>query len=297
MKISCAWIYAISKYGYPPSIEDTYKALREMADLGFKYVELEGVREGNLMEVFKNKEKLKTLCNNLGIKISTFYPILPDMVSLEEAKRKKALELFDIGVETANYFGCRIIQADSYAPPLEFVGKVPYEETMSYGEQYRVKVDPDFKWEELWKILIDSTIKCNEKAKEVGLKFSMEPRVGEIVSNTDALLRLMDAVGDENFGALLDTAHLHAQKEILPLSIEKLSSRIYYVHVSDNNGRVNEHLGLGKGTIDWRGVFVALKKHRFNGCVAVDVGEVDNIEEECKESKKFLENIARELNI
>lgn len=73
----------------------------------------------------------------------------------------------------------------------------------------------------------------------------MEPRVGEIVSNTDALLRLMDAVGDENFGALLDTAHLHAQKEILPLSIEKLSSRIYYVHVSDNNGRVNEHLGLG----------------------------------------------------
>ena len=297
MKISCAWTYAISKYGYPPSIEDTYKALREMADLGFKYVELEGVGETNLMEVFKNKEKFKILCNNLGIKVSTFYPILPDMVSLEEAKRKKALELFDIGTEIANYFGCQIIQADSYAPPIEFVGKVPYKETMAYGEQYRVKVDPNFKWEELWKIFIDSTVKCNQKAKEAGLKFSMEPRVGEIASNTDALLRLMDAVGDENFGALLDTAHLHAQKEILPLSVEKLGNRIYYVHVSDNDGRVNEHLGLGKGTIDWRGVFVALKKHRFNGYVAVDVGEVDNIEEEYKESKKFLENIARELNI
>ena len=290
-------MYAISKYGYPPSVENTYKALREMADLGFEYVELEGVKEENLKEIFDNKEKLETLCDNLGVKVSTFYPILPDIVSMEKAKRKKAIELFDMGVEIANYFGCEIIQTDSYIPPLEFVGKVPYNETIGYGEQYQVKVDPNFKWEQLWEIFVDSISKCNQKAKEAELKLSMEPRVGEIVSNTDALLRLMDAVGDENFGALLDTAHLHAQKEILPLSIEKLSNRIYYVHVSDNDGRVNEHLGLGKGTIDWKGVFAALKKHKFNGYVAVDVGEVANIDEEYKKSKKFLENIARELSI
>lgn len=40
MKISCCWPYASSKYGYPPSLEDTKKALREMKDLGFTYVEL-----------------------------------------------------------------------------------------------------------------------------------------------------------------------------------------------------------------------------------------------------------------
>lgn len=56
---------------------------------------------------------------------------------------------------------------------------------------------------------------------------------------------------------------LYAQKEILPLSIEKLGTRIYYLYVSDNDGRVNEHLGLGKGTIDWEGIFTALKKRKL----------------------------------
>ena len=38
MKISCCWLYAISKYGYPPSIPDTYRAVEEMAALGFRHV-------------------------------------------------------------------------------------------------------------------------------------------------------------------------------------------------------------------------------------------------------------------
>jgi glycerophosphoryl diester phosphodiesterase len=38
-------LYAISKYGYPPSIENTYRAVKEMKKLGFEYIELEGVRD------------------------------------------------------------------------------------------------------------------------------------------------------------------------------------------------------------------------------------------------------------
>lgn len=48
VKVGCCWLYAISKYGYPPSIADTMQALKDMKALGFKYVELEGVREENL---------------------------------------------------------------------------------------------------------------------------------------------------------------------------------------------------------------------------------------------------------
>ncbi len=42
MKISCCWLYAISKYGYPVPVRDIPAALVQMADLGFRYVELEG---------------------------------------------------------------------------------------------------------------------------------------------------------------------------------------------------------------------------------------------------------------
>ena len=34
MEISCCWIYAISKYGYPPRMADTYKVIKEMAGMG-----------------------------------------------------------------------------------------------------------------------------------------------------------------------------------------------------------------------------------------------------------------------
>lgn len=297
MKISCCWLYAISKYGYPPSMENIFKALEEMADMGFEYVELEGVREGNLKEVYQNREKIKDHCRNLGVKIINFCPIIPDIVSLDEEKRKKVKDLYMLAIELAKYFDCDTIQTDSYTPPLEFIGEAPYKESISYGKQYRVKIDPEFSWDKLWDVLIDSFRFASETAKSAGLKFCLEPRVGETISNTDALLRLMDYVKSDNFGAVLDTGHLNAQKEILPLSAEKLGNRIFYLHVSDNDGKVNEHLPLGKGNIDWEGIFLALKKHNYQGYVAIDIGNVPDIEKAYIESKKFLEDLAQRLNI
>ncbi|MGC9063502.1 MAG: sugar phosphate isomerase/epimerase family protein [bacterium] len=297
MKISCCWLYAISKYGYPPSMENIFKALKEMADMGFEYVELEGVREENLKEVYQNREKIKDHCRALGVKIINFCPIIPDIVSIDEDKRKKAKDLYMLGIELAKYFNCETIQTDSYTPPLEFIGEAPYKESISYGKHYRVKIDPNFSWDVLWDVLVDSFRFASETAKSAGLKFCLEPRVGEIISNTDALLRLMDHVKSDNFGAVLDTGHQNAQKEILPLSVEKLRNRIFYLHVSDNDGKVNEHLPLGKGNIDWEGIFLALKKHNYQGYVAIDIGNVPDIEKAYIDSKKFLEDLAKRLGI
>ena len=61
MKISCCWLYAIGVYGFPPKIEDIKKAIREMADMGFKYIELEGMGYENMASVAKDKEILKEI--------------------------------------------------------------------------------------------------------------------------------------------------------------------------------------------------------------------------------------------
>lgn len=292
MKISCCWLYAISKYGYPPSIEDTKRALREMKDLGFTYVELEGVRRENLGRVRHHRHELKALCHDLGLQVVNFCPILPDLVSLDERTRREAIELFEVGIELASFFGCTTVQSDSFTPPLTFKGEAPYKEALSYGVNFKVEIDPAFSWPRLWDALVDSVGAVNRLAKAAGLRLTMEPRVGEIISNTDALLRLMDAVDDPNFGAVLDTAHQHAQKEILPLSVEKLGRRIMYLHVADNDGRVNDHLAVGRGTVDWDGVFAALKKHGFDGYCAVDVGNVPDLDEQYRESVAYLKRLA-----
>lgn len=298
MRLNLCWLYAISKYGYPPSIENTFKVIEEASKLGFHYMELEGVREDNIKEVYKNRKEIKKVCESNGIKIMNFCPIIPELVSLDEEKRKKGFELYKLGLEIADYFETELVQIDSFAPPsLNFKGERPYSENIDFGLELKVDIDLSFDWDEQWEVLIESFSKAAELAKKASLKLCVEPRVGEMISNTDSALRLLDHVKNDNLGIVLDTAHLHAQKEILPLSVEKLKNKIFYLHVADNDGRVNEHLAIGKGNIDWEGVFLALKKYNFDGYVGIDVGRINNLENEVLYSKNYLVELCEKLEI
>ena len=131
----------------------------------------------------------------------------------EEAKDCR----FSVALETADYFNAQTIQIDSYTPAIQYKGgRIPQAKMDRYDEVYQVIVDPGFSWGREWAALVDGVTRCNEMAKKTGLKLCLEPRDGENVSNTDAMLRLFDAIPDPNFGAVLDTGHQNAQKEILP---------------------------------------------------------------------------------
>lgn len=297
MKLACCWLYAISLYGYPPSLEDTFAAIHRMHALGFSAIELEGVRRDNMLQVAEHRHEIKALCDDLGVSIINFCPILPDIVSPDARARREALALFQLGVEIAHDFGCATVQTDSYTPPLRFVGSRPYGSAIEFGTQFQVEVDPAFDWPRLWDTLVESIRSCLDLMDGSGMTLTLEPRVGEIVANTDALLRLMDAVGSPAFGAVLDAAHLHAQKEILPLSVEKLGSRIRFVHAADNDGRDNIHLAPGRGTVDWAGVLAALKKHRYDGYIGLDIGRVPDLDAQYAEGAAFLVDVGRRVGI
>jgi len=291
LKISCCWMYAITKYGYPPSVDDSLRALEDMARLGFRFVEMEGVREENMIAVHRERHTIKRHADDLGLAFVNFCPVLPQVIDMDPQKHRRGLELFDLAIETAVELRCEMIQLDSFTPPLTFRGETPYKEAMRYGLQFHVEVAQGFSWPAFWEHFIQTVSACNAKAKSAGLKMTIEPRVGETISNTDALIRVFDAVGDDNLGAVLDTAHLHAQKEILPLSVDELGNRIYYVHAADNDGKTNEHLALGQGNIDWEGLIVALRKHRFDSYIALDMGQVPDPDRDYAASKVFLERL------
>ncbi len=296
MNVNCCWLYAISKYGYPPSIPDTHKALSEMAALGFGAVELEGVREDNLRAVSADRANLRKQCANLGVRVMNFCPVLPDLVSLDPGRRRHAVDLFRLAAELAVYLESRLIQVDSYTPAIEFVAHQPYGGAIEFERRFDVRIPQAFSWPGTWDALVDSVRSCVAIAKDAGLRLAMEPRVGEIVSNTDGLLRLMDHVRDDAFGAVLDTGHLHAQKEILPLSVEKLAGHVFYVHASDNDGRDNAHLAPGRGSVDWEGVFRGLRRHGFDGYVGIDVGGVADLEAQYREGYAFVRAMLDRVN-
>jgi sugar phosphate isomerase/epimerase len=290
-------MFAIGKYGFPPSLPNMLKAIPEMAGLGFDYIELEGVGFDNLGAVIDNREQFRDTLRAAGVQLSNFAIILPEVVSQDPAIAEPALAAFTEGVGTAAYLGSPNVWVDSYFPPVEVVSGTLMTDQIVFGQPPRIRIPAGFDWPRFWEHYVRVMQRCTQIARDHGVQLLVEPRVGELTSNSEALLRLVEAVGDDNLGVILDTAHQHAQKELLPLSVEKLGRHIRYVHVADNDGLVNRHFVPGAGTIDWDEVFLALKRQGFDGYYAIDLEQTPELEQCFVQGKQFLEGYARKLGL
>jgi len=271
--ISMCWLYAITKYRYVPSLEEIMAALDDGERLGFRYMELEGV--GNqLHTVADHCSSIKRTCDEKGIEIVDFVPVLPDLMSVDESGRQKALRDFKAGCEVGSYFETSLTQVDTFHLPIHL--EAPYDISKDFRYVYRaptLTVDPKFDfWEYFDNVLVATIGACNDMAEEHGLKLCIEPRTWENVSNTWALELVMREVKSKNLGAVLDVAHLSAQKMNVVQCVEMLGNRTFYVHASDNDHLIEDHLEIGKGNVDWVSLLKALKKHEFKGYIGIDIG-------------------------
>lgn len=267
------WLYAITKYRYVPNLQEILSAVDDAEKLGFRYMELEGVGP-QLYTVADNRSLIKKKCEEKGVKIIDFVPVLPDLMSTDGERRRKALKDFRIGCEVASYFDTKLTQVDTFHLPIHI--EAPYDITQDFKFAYQapsLKVDADFNfWDYFNNVLVSSIDECNDMAKEHELKLCIEPRTWENVSNTWALELLMREVESDNLGAVLDVAHLSAQKMNIVQCIEMLGSRIFYVHASDNDYLTEDHLEVGTGMVDWKSMLKALKKHAFTDYIGIDIG-------------------------
>jgi sugar phosphate isomerase/epimerase len=170
-----------------------------LKDLGFEYIELEGVGSENLLEVVHHKRDFLELFESLGVRISNFAVILPEIISMDRSVKERAIELFETGVKTARYLRSDYLWIDSYMPPVEVKEGKALSQSLEFGTEMKVKIPAGFSWSDFWENFVDSVKKCNRIAEKNGVQLLMEPRTGEVVSNSDALLRILEAVGSENF--------------------------------------------------------------------------------------------------
>lgn len=306
---SCSYVssvfakYADGRYLKAPSLEEVIEAGKWAAGLGFKGVEAEASTVSQLNEVFspKNVPKIRKAYESLGLEVPQYFgyfdPLIFDFASLDEKKRRRCLDLFHRVVEVAAGLGTRVVTHISTPPPgvemrwaTRRAGQAPSE----------IIVPLDFSWSRAWENLVDSVGKCCDMAQDAGLLFALEPRSPEMISNTDAMLRLMDTIKANNLGVNLDTGHLFVQREVLPISIEKLGDRIFATHLSDNDGlAIGYHWSPGSGGIEWEGVLRALKKVGYDGFLTLEIVGIDKaaIDNEYVKGKKFIEEAARKVGI
>lgn len=301
MKISLTYLYTISRYGYPPTIEDDIHALSEIRKLGFHFLEMEGLGPKHLRAVYKNRTQLRKALLDGGLHVHNFCIIDKDLVSSEGTRRERARDRFKLGAELGDFLGAETLHLASYAPPVRYLGAQPYQLAKNKGYRFvnylRIRIPPRFEWNAVWERLVDSCRFCAEVAAQHGKIILMEPRVGEVICSVDSLLRLMEQVGCSNFKANFDTAHFCAQRENVPLALMKLRGKFANVHIADNNPINADHLPIGKGIIDWQEFFRVLKSLEYAGYLGLDLGRSPTLVKDYRKSVRHIQAIAGPLKI
>ncbi len=299
MKIGITYLNTIYKYGYPPKIVDDFKALKSMREMGFHYLEMEGLGKEHTENVWDRRHDLKKCLDDNEIHIHNFCGVDPDLVSMDENIRKVAYESFKRTAELGVFFGTETLHLASYAPPVKYIGSSPYSlgEDYELGDTFQVSIPDGFNWNKVWDVLVESCQFTASVAKKYDRTIIMEPRVGEIICSADSMIRLINDVNMPNFKANFDTGHFSAQRENVILALYKLEGMYANIHIADNIPANVDHLSIGDGCIDWMEFFRVLDDQNYDGYLGLDLSGRDSLEKDLVRSAEFIENIANKLNI
>lgn len=293
-KITCCYLYPITKYSYPPDVNNTLKYIQEMSLLGFSSIELEGIRAKHLLKIHSMSKDIRKKIDEMNMKVSYFCAVLPGLSSLDEKEVNKNLAFFEMGCETALSIGAKGILDNAPLPPYQFPAEIPI--TRHYGEDvlHYVNFPKGFDWKVFNDRLVNTFRTLCDIANRFNLTYQLHPAIGVMASTADGFLKFYDEVKRDNLRFNFDTANLFAQKEVLNLSLYKLKGLIDYIHISDNGGFCVEHLPIGKGKIIWEKFFEALDKTGFDGSFGIDIGgeesKIDDLDSSYKNAADFLEN-------
>lgn len=299
IRLGAAYAFQIAKYGYPPSFADLDRGLADLSRLGFRYTELEGLGAGWNRHFMHHRRRYERMLGDLGLHVYNYCIVDPDLVSLDASKRRKAYALYELGCENAAAFGAESVHLASYAPPLKFTRR-PYK----LGEKYHFKLDyrptlpRGFDWDAVWGALVESCRRACQTADRFGLNVLMEPRVGEMICNSESMLMLLRDVDHPRLKANFDFAHFMAQKEILPLSWVKLARHVGGIHIADNDGRDVEHRQIGLGSIDFDTLLRAIAQSDYDGYIGLDIFVTKrNVDRAFAEGRRRLAELVRHSGV
>ncbi|NND33450.1 MAG: sugar phosphate isomerase/epimerase [Saprospiraceae bacterium] len=290
--IVCAYLYSITKYGYPPPAADTIKYLEEMANMGFRSIELEGIRDQHLTEMHEQRYEIRDALQRLSLNLPVYCTVLPSLSSQDEVTKEKQLHLFELGCQTAQVLGAKIILDNGPLPPYQFPGDIPVSRHYEHQLLSEATIDDDFEWNAFWQSLITTLQKACDIAGRYKCDYLVHPAFGVLGATPEAFLHLAKEVNRQNFGYNFDTSNLIALKCNLSLALHQLKSHIKYVHVSDNSGTKNEHIELGRGIINWSTFFKDLSQINYRGYIGIDIGgdesDVPNLDQAYITAAKLL---------
>lgn len=119
-----------------------------------------------------------------------------------------------------------------------------------------------------WGRAVGSLKRAAAYAGARGVKLAIEPLnrfETDLVNTVDQALRLIDDVGSDNVGLLLDTFHMNIEEKDIPAAIRRAAGRIVEFHASSNDRGTP-----GDDHLPWRDIARALSSVGFEGPIVIE---------------------------
>jgi sugar phosphate isomerase/epimerase len=124
-------------------------------------------------------------------------------------------------------------------------------------------------------------------AGDYGVKIAIE-NVPEpypfLMKSVEDFKRFYDEI-DEGIDLVLDIGHANINGQI-ELFLKTFADKIVHVHAHDNDGKSDQHLGIGYGNVDWKNIAIMLRKISYDKVVIIE--SVEHIQESVRKLKQLL---------
>lgn len=137
-----------------------------------------------------------------------------------------------------------------------------------------------------WQLNMESVRALLKIARKHGVEIAIE-NVHEphafLMKNVQDFSRFFSEL-EEDIGLVLDIGHANVNHQIQAF-INQFSEKIVHIHVSDNCGTQDVHLGIGYGTINWASIAEAVKKIEYRGTIILE--SIEHVEESLQKLRKL----------
>jgi len=263
-----------------PFMEGGMEAFLEfVSSLGLRYVEIRSERPYALPQDLEREgaEGLRERLQDLGLEPivhSAVYDI--NLASLNPLIRRASIRQTVESIRLASLLGAKIVVIHP--------GRLPKNYPREYLSNSRINL--------LTSLRIMARI-AGRMGVTLAVENSPRGRAHRLVATPQEHLYILEKVSSPHIGALLDLGHAHTWGFDLREYINLLKDHVVAFHIHDNHGSSDEHLPLGRGNMDVKGVMEEIRSLDRTLPVVL----ILHSRKDVSESLAFLEREQRERGI
>ncbi len=248
------------KFAYSTFVHYRYpldESIKRAAEIGYDGVEIWGGRCHAYYEDMDSARiaKINETLKKYGMSVPNFIPAqfrYPSNIATSDNQiRENSIEYICRNVNTAEAVGAKYI---SICPGYSLYGQTP---------------------DQAWDCMMDSLRKIKNYANDKAVTVMLEPAHSmetDIVLTVDQGIKVVDELGKDDFGLVIDTGHMFVNKESFTDIPMKVKDYKVHYHFDDNFGTSDDHLVPGEGKMDYSTFIDSLKKTNYDGWLSVELG-------------------------